>query len=98
MPRVAGGQHTLLLWTQAIVVAIDDGLKKCFVHPVERSYSRACSGGTGGLKGGQEEESCTKSSQSCCFRDTSCTCTTINHFEVIISSMSRERLMGEEKI
>lgn len=51
MPRVAGGQHTLLPWTQAIVIAVEDALKKCYVRPVERSYSRACSGGYRGFEG-----------------------------------------------
>lgn len=50
------------------------------------------------LKVREEEESCTKRRQSCCFRDTSCTCTTVNDFEVIFTSMSEERAMGEEEI
>lgn len=38
-----------------------------------------------------------KERQSCCFRDTSCTCTTANDFEVIFSSMSKES-DAEEKV
>lgn len=51
-----------------------------------------------GLKGGEEEGSCTKGKQSCCFCDTSCTCSTVNDFEVIFSSMSKEKVMGEEEV
>lgn len=97
MPRVAGGQPTFLPGTQAIVVVTEDALSKCFVHPVERSHSRACSGGYWGWKGGEEEESCAKSRQSC-IRDVSCTCTIVNDFKVFISSMSKETVMGEGKI
>lgn len=53
------------------------------------------------MKGGEEEEeeeSCTKAKQSCCSCGTSCTCSTVNGFEVIFSSMSKAKVMGEEEV
>lgn len=54
--------------------------------------------GLGELKGGKEQEGCTKRRQSCCFREASCTCTPGNDVEVIFSSMSKARVGAEEKI